>query len=153
MYGCACSYGVYACFCASMSVFVSVCVYLVHLLTVCDASDRGRNPEPQNATSSRGSARGREGGASWKERMGEIPFKVGVMIQPCKASQHFVSLFSLSLHYQPCRWEDTQQASLTPKANECEFPHRLSDCSSFKVLDFGRRFSQRYRKAGCEGCL
>lgn len=33
-----------------MSVFVYVCVYLVHLLPVCDASDRGHNPEPQTAT-------------------------------------------------------------------------------------------------------
>lgn len=32
-----------------------------------------------------------EGGASWGERMGEIPFKVGVMTQPRKASQQFVS--------------------------------------------------------------
>ena len=57
---------------------------------VCDASDRGHNPELQTSYQQARQCQG-EGGASWRERMGEIPFKVGLMIQPRKASQHFVS--------------------------------------------------------------
>ena len=77
--------------CVFMGVFVlCICVHLAHLLPVCDASDRGHNPELQTTTSRRGRAKG-EGGASWRQRPGEIPFKVGVMIPPCEASQHFVS--------------------------------------------------------------
>lgn len=42
--------------------------------------------------------------------------------------------FSLCLRYQPRRWEDMRRASLTPKANECEFQQRLSDGSSLSIL-------------------
>ncbi len=117
VYGCATS----ACFCVCLSVFVYVCVYSAHLLLVCDASDGGHNPELQ--TGSQGSARGREtpaGGTGWEK----YPSKLEWWYSRAKPLNTLSPHFSLCPHYQPCRWEDMQWTSLTPKANECEFPIR-----------------------------
>lgn len=116
-----------------MSVFVYVCVYLAHLPPVCDASDRGHNPELPTTTSSRSSARGREapaGGSGWEK----YPSKLEWWYSHAKPLNTLSPRFSLCLRYQPRRWEDMQRASLTPKANECEFPHCLSDGSFLSIL-------------------
>lgn len=125
-----CSYGrsVHA---YTLSLFV-----LVHLLPVTGATTLNPRPPPAAEAVPGGRRRQLEGEdgrntlQSWRDdTAGQSP-----------------SHFSLCPNDQPCRWEDTQRASLTPKANESEFPHRLSDCS-FTVLDSCRHFSQRYRSS------
>lgn len=123
--------------CVSLCLWVCscmfACLWLICRLCVCDASDRGHNPEPQTVTSSRGSARGREapaGGRGWEK----YPSKLEWWYSHAKPLNTLSPHFSLCLNYQPCRWEDMRRASLTPKANKCGFPHCLSDGWSLSVL-------------------
>lgn len=126
MYEC----GSCACFC--LCACVRVCAHLAHLPPVCDASDRGDNPELQT-TSRRGSARGNEapaGGRRWEK----YPSKLEWWYSHAKPLDTLSQHFSLRLLYRTRRWEDMQRASLTPKANGCEFPRCISDALFLRTL-------------------
>lgn len=115
-----------------MGVCSCVRAYLAHLPPVCDASDRGDNPELQT-TSRRGSARGTEapaGGRRWEK----YPSKLERWYSHAKPLDTLSQHFSLCLLYRPRRWEDMQRASLTPKATGCEFPRCISDGLFLRIL-------------------
>ena len=119
--------------CLYECVCVCACVRLAHLLLCVMPVTGAITLSSRPATSRRGSARGREapaGGRGWEK----YPSKLDWWYSHAKPLNTLSPRSSLCLHYQPRRWEDMRRASLTPKANECEFPRRLSDGLSPSIL-------------------
>lgn len=99
---------------------------------------------PEPCTSSRGGARGRR--QLEERRWKKYPSKLERWYSQATPLNTLSLHFSLCFNYQLCRWEDMQWASLTPKANECEFQclhiRWLISLCSLKV--FGNDFSVSY---------
>lgn len=146
--------------CVSMYKFCG-CVYapcarLTHLLPACVARAITLILRPPPAGEA--APGGREWSTSWSETMGgEIPFKSRSDDTANAESLSTLSrLFSLCLLYRRRRWEDMQQASLTPEANGCEFtPHIRWFLSKycFTAFDISSHFHRAFESLATRAAL
>ena len=112
--------------------YVYVCTWLICCLCVMPVTGAitlSSRPLPAGEAV----PRGREAPAGGRGRE-KYPSKLEWWYRHAKPLNTLSPRFSLCLRYQPRRWEDTRRASLTPRANKCEFPQRLSDGSSLSIL-------------------